>query len=65
MYRISGRPDNPAPDRRFFKNPVPAGFHTEIRPAAGFLRIPVEVKQFPEDVKPVINIQINIHQSKS
>ena len=29
VYRISGTPDNPAPDRRFFKNPVPAGFFSQ------------------------------------
>ena len=36
VYRNSGTPDNPAPDRQFFKNPVPAGFFREIRLVAGF-----------------------------
>ena len=34
-----GRPDNPVPDRVFFKNPVPAKFVLKIRPSTRFSRI--------------------------
>ena len=36
VYRISGRPDNPAPDNQCFKTLVPAGFVLKIRPSTGF-----------------------------
>ena len=39
LYRIFGRPDYPAPDRRFFKNPVPAGFGLKIRLSTGLFNI--------------------------
>ena len=40
MYRISGRPDNPARPCRFSKNPVPAGLSGKMRPGyqAGFMK---------------------------
>ena len=39
MYRISGRPDDPAPDPAIFQKSGSGRIHTEIRPATGFLRI--------------------------
>ena len=49
MYWISGWPDNPALDRRLFKNPVPVGFPIEIQPATGFLRTSFRMKTFAAD----------------
>ena len=36
LFQTRGVPNNPAPDRRFFKNPIPAGFVLNIRPSTGF-----------------------------
>ena len=49
VYRISGSLDNPAPDPRFFENPVPVGFVFEIRLVTGFSRILIGTKKISRE----------------